>query len=191
MRYRTLLVAALTLATSAVAGLGQGSAESPSWAAAKAKTALGGSYAVSETPWSAATFNTSGPRFTLWYVSSPRGGRTAVILNGKAAGVINMYSPQVKRAFKPFVGVRGNNTVQLVVLAERDPASAGWRVNLDAFSPTRSTCARGCRKNPPIVKQQAAPILDGSVWYPMSVPDSNSRTYSVAVGSYVRGADVA
>jgi hypothetical protein len=191
MRYRTLLVAAMTLVTSAVAGLGQGRAESPSWMQAKAKTALGSSYAVSETPWSAATFNTSGPRFTLWYVASPRGGRAAIILNGKAAGVIDMYSPKVKRASKPFVGRRGNNTVQFVVLAERNPASAGWRVNLDAFSPTRNTCARGCRKNPPIVKQQAAPTLDGSVWYPASVPDNSSRAYSVAVGSYVRGADVA
>lgn len=180
------------------------------WTSAKSKTAHGRAFQTASLTGASATFNVRGKRFAMWYVAGPSNGKVAVLVNGKRVRTLDQYAPRASRRAVSLTGTKAVNQVQVVVLSTKNRRSKGTKVNVDAFSPTTRSCARGCTRNPKPKTQQAAsvpttPVTTPSggplqsvipasageaVWYPTTVPSRASAEWTVAIGSYVRSRDV-
>ena len=159
------------------------------WAVTENRTAHGGSVVVSGTPWSGASFTARGPRVVMWYVASERGGKAAVLLNGRRVATVDMYAKRTTKRAITLRGVAGQNVVQVVVLPERNAKSKGNRIAVDAFSQNAKTCSKGCAKTPTPLHTTTTELADSGTWYPSEVPATDSALWTVAISSYVRGRD--
>lgn len=199
MRRTPLLAAALAVSCvvaslpGPIAGATDGAQPGSLWTERRSRVAHGASMLGVNAIGASATFSVKGRSFALWYVAGPKNGRLAVFVNGKRVRTIDQYSPKrVRRSVLLRAGAP-TNKVQVVALATRNPRSQGTHVNVDAFSPSARTCAKGCRRTPrPIevtgVRREGA--IEDAIWYPQSVPTQDSPQWTVAVGSYVRVRDV-
>ena len=171
----------------------QPAATSSLWQAKKSKTAHGRSFLTVDAIGASASFQVKGKSFALWYVAGSRNGKVAVFVNGKRVRTIDQYATRPTRKAVQLRGVSGSNTVQVIALATRHRNSQGTRVNVDAFSPTTRSCARGCQRNPTpseITGSAMTTAAREAMWFPQSVPAQLSSDWNVAVGSYVRARDV-
>lgn len=163
------------------------------WQAKKSKTAIGRSFLTVNAIGASASFQVRGRSFALRYVSGPSSGKIAVLVNGTRVRTIDQYS---QRPTKRAVQLRGSNsvnTVQVIALATRNKNSKGTRVNVDAFSPSSRSCAKGCQRNPVPTEITGSSFVGAakeSMWFPQVVPELTSPDWVVAVGSYVRARDV-
>ena len=180
------------------------------WTSAASRTAHGRAFQTASLTGASATFAVRGPRFAMWFVAGPSNGKVAVLVNGKRVRTLDQYAPRAVRRAVALSGTKPLNAVQLVVLSTKNSRSAGTKVNVDAFSPTTRSCAKGCTRNPvPTVRQTAVvPVTSPTtptggplqsvipagaaeaVWYPAAVPARTSPEWAVAIGSYVRSRDV-
>lgn len=162
------------------------------WKTVASRTAHGGSLHRTTITGASARFAVKGKRFAMWFVAGPRNGRVAVFVNGRRVRTVDQYAPRTVRRSVAFVSSRSSNEVRVVALSTRNRASRGTAVNVDAFSPTRSRCAKGCTRSPAILHNEAAAAATASEapWYPAAVPARSSPEWTVAIGSYVRGRDV-
>jgi hypothetical protein len=163
--------------------------QAASWTSSKSGIAHGGSVMVSGTPWAGASFSVKGPRVVMWYVASERGGKAAVLLNGRRVKTLDTYSKRSTKRAVTLRGVSGQNVLQVIVLPERHPKSKGTRIAVDAFSQNPKTCSKGCTKSPRPLHTTTAAIEGTGTWYPTVVPETNSALWTVAISSYVRGRD--
>jgi hypothetical protein len=168
---------------------GNGAQAAGVWVETQSGRAHGGSVLVTETPWAGASFTVPGPRIALWYVANERGGRAAVLVNGRRVRTVEMYAKRSVRKAVLLRGRAGENVVQVIALPERHASAKGGRVNVDAFGPSARSCARGCTRTPIPVRTAAGEVGETGTWYPAAVPDSQSAAWNVAIGSYVRGRD--
>lgn len=163
------------------------------WKAKKSKTAHGRSFLSVNAIGASASFRVKGKSFALWYVAGSRNGKVAVFVNGKRVRTINQYAPRPTRRAVQLRGTKKTNTVQVIALATRHQNSRGTRVNVDAFSPSSRSCAKGCRRNPRPTEITGSAMTTASseaMLFPASVPEQLSSDWGVAVGSYVRARDV-
>ena len=171
----------------------QSSATSSLWQANKSKTAHGRSFLTVNAIGASATFQVKGKSFALWYVAGSRNGKVAVFVNGQRVRTIDQYAPRPTRRAVQLRGIDGLNTVQVIALATRHRNSKGTRVNVDAFSPSSRSCAKGCRRNPrptEITGSAMTTAAREAMLFPAAVPQQLSPDWGVAVGSYVRARDV-
>jgi len=163
------------------------------WKAKKSKTALGRSFLTVNAIGASATFQVKGKSFALRYVAGSRNGKVAVFVNGKRVRTIDQYAPRPTRRAVQLRGINGLNTVQVIALATRHRNSKGTRVNVDAFSPSSRSCAKGCRRNPRPIEVTGSAMTTAArdaMLFPAAVPQQLSPDWGVAVGSYVRARDV-
>jgi hypothetical protein len=162
------------------------------WASAKSRTALGGAFSTASRTGASATFVVKGKVFRMWYVAGPKNGKLAVLINGRRVTTIDQYSARALRKSVRLTGTKTKNSVQVIVLSTRNRSSKGTKVNVDAFGPNTSKCAKGCVRSPQPSVQQAGMTVNASdaIWYPTTVPVQGSTDWPVAIGSYVRGRDV-
>jgi len=187
-------VAATAVALCVTAGLPTRSqaTQSPAlWVQSPNRLAHGKSVLVTETPWAGVTHSVVGPKIALWYLANERGGKALVLLNGKRVKTVDMYAKRSARKAVALRGAAGNNVIQVIALPNRNVKSKGNRVNIDAFSTSTRSCARGCKRNPTPVNQSAGEVADTGTWYPQAVPATSSEWWPVAISSYVRGGDTA
>ena len=171
----------------------QTSVTSSLWQAKKSKTAHGRSFLTVNAIGASASFQVKGKSFALWYVAGSQNGKVAVLVNGKRVRTIDQYAPLPTRKSVQLRGVSGTNTVQVIALSTRNRKSQGTRVNVDAFSPTTRSCAKGCKPNPTPSEITGSAITSAvreAIWFPQVVPQQLAPDWGVAVGSYVRARDV-
>lgn len=139
-----------------------------------------------------ALYTVKGRSFSMWFVAGPRNGRVAVFVNGRKVRTVDQYAPRSVRRSVRLSSRTASSTVMLVALSTRDRRSKGTTVNVDAFSPSASSCARGCAKNPVLLAREAAALAASpeAPWYPSAVPARTAPEWVVAIGSYVRYKDV-
>lgn len=162
------------------------------WVMAKSRSAHGGAIHATSITGASALFDVPRRTFALWYLAGPKNGRVAVFVNGKKVRTIDQYAPRTIRKAVALRGAKRINSVMLVALSTRNTKSKGTKVNVDAFSPTSSSCAKGCTRNPRILAREASAlaVTSEAPWYPAAVPEKSSPEWVVAIGSYVRGRDV-
>jgi len=163
------------------------------WQAKKSKTAHGQSFLTVNAIGASASFRVKGKSFALWYVAGPRNGKLAVLVNGKRVRTIDQYASRPTRKAVQLRSTIRTNTVQVIALSTRNKKSRGTRVNVDAFSPSTRSCAKGCQRNPKpseITGSAMSTSAREAMWFPASVPNQLASQWSVAVGSYVRARDV-
>ena len=192
MTRTTHVMAALTVmlcATISVSSQSQASSDISPWAVTSNKLAHGKSILVTETPWAGASFNVTGPKISLWYLANERGGQAMVLLNGKRAKTIDMYSKRTIKKAIPLLGVTGTNIVQVIALPQRNVKAKGQRINVDAFSTSTRSCSINCTTTPTIINVSRGELGDTGTWYPQAVPQTTDEMWPVAIGSYVRNRD--
>lgn len=181
------------LPTAARAALIPHTVSASSWVLGKSKSAHGGSLLSASTTGASATFSVKRKSFALWYVAGPSQGKLAVLVNGRRVKTVDQYSSRVMRRSVALSGSKSVNVVQVVALSTRNVRSRGTKVNVDAFSPTARQCSAGCIKNPLHleINNPSSASYGDAAWYPTGVPLRSLVEWTVAVGSYVRGQDVA
>ena len=162
------------------------------WKSRASSIAQGGSVHSTSITGASALFEVRGKTFALWFIAGPKNGKVAVFLNGRKSRVIDQYAPRPVRRAVMFRSPKMTNSVMAVALSTRNKSSKGTAVNVDAFGPSSSRCAKGCIKTPRILDREAAAQAAGpeAPWYPTGVPARNAAEWVVPVGSYVRGRDV-
>lgn len=188
----TLVVASASSSPTEAISAQNSPATTTIWAAAKSRTALGGSFYTASRTGASASFSVKRKTFRMWYVAGPANGKLAVFVNGKRAATVDQYSARASKRSVRLSGTKSKNNVQVIVLATRNKKSRGIKVNVDAFGPNASTCRVGCTRSPKPTVQLAGMTVTSAeaIWYPTAVPERTSREWPVAIGSYVRGRDV-
>jgi hypothetical protein len=190
---RALAVVALLLAGAITTTSVNAASVSTPWKKAHTKIAFGASVWTTSTTGAALTFTVKGKSFAMWFTAGPKNGKVAVYVNGKRSRIVDQYSARTIRRAVSFTRAKTTNKVMVVALSTKNKKSKGTKVTVDAFSPNTSRCTKGCTKNP--IPHSVPGIVEISgtdqVWYPSAVPAANSREWVVAIGSYVRGKDVA
>ena len=163
------------------------------WKQAPTKNAFGASVWATSTTGAALTFTVKGKSFAMWFTAGPKNGKVAVYVNGKRSRIVDQYSAKTIRRAVVFTRAKTTNSVMVVALSTRNKNSKGTKVTVDAFSPNALRCTKGCVKSPIPNSVPGVVEISGTdqVWYPSAVPASNSPEWVVAIGSYVRGKDVA
>ena len=163
------------------------------WSQAPAKIAFGGSVWTTSTTGAALTFTVKGKSFAMWFTAGPKNGKVAVFVNGKRSRIVDQYSPKTIRRAVVMARAKSTNSVMVVALSTKNKKSKGTKVTVDAFSPNAVRCTKGCVKSPVPHSVPGVVEITGTdqVWYPTAVPSSSSPEWVVAIGSYVRGQDVA
>lgn len=189
--FRWMMAAAIAVGALASFAPSDARAEGP-WNAVRNKRALGGSTLQTAVTGAVAAFDVQARTFSVWYLAGPKNGRLALYLNGAPYKVIDQWAPS--QTPKPFVvrSSRPVNTVMFVALGTKRAKSKGTLVNVDAISPQRDRCAKGCLRTPiaAFVLNSLSEIAADPVWYPDVVPTADQPRFNVAIGSYVRGQDV-
>lgn len=188
----TLVVVSAAPSSSKAASPQNSPALTTIWAAAKSRTAIGGSMYTASRTGASATFSVKRKTFRMWYVAGPANGKLAVLVNGKRVATVDQYSAKATKRSVRLSGRKKTNVVQVIVLSTRNKSSRGIKVNVDAFGPNSSTCKSGCVRSPRPTVQQAGMTVNAAeaIWYPSAVPERASTDWPVAIGSYVRGRDV-
>ena len=162
------------------------------WKSRAVSVAHGGSVHSTSITGASALYEVRGKSFAMWFVAGPKNGRVAVFLNGKKVRVVDQYAPRTIRKAVTFRSVKSANTVMAVALSTRNRNSKGTAVNIDAFGPSATRCAKGCTRSPRILDREASAqaVNSQAPWYPTAVPAKTSAEWVVPIGSYVRGRDV-
>ena len=162
------------------------------WKSRAVSVAHGGSVHSTSITGASALFDVRGKSFAMWFVAGPKNGKVAVFLNGKKVKVIDQYAPRTTRRAVTFRSAKSVNTVMAVALSTRNRNSKGTAVNIDAFGPSATRCAKGCTRSPRILDREASTqaVSSQAPWYPTAVPAKTSAEWIVPIGSYVRGRDV-
>jgi len=190
---RALAVAAVLVAGAITTTSVKAVSVSAPWKQAPTKIAFGASVWTTSTTGAALTFTVKGKSFAMWFTAGPKNGKVAVYVNGKRSRVVDQYSFKTIRRAVVFTRAKSTNSVMVVALSTRNIKSKGTKVTVDAFSPNALRCTKGCVKSPIPNSVPGVVEITGTdqVWYPSAVPASNSSEWVVAIGSYVRGKDVA
>ena len=190
---RALAVVALLIAGAITTSSVNAASVSTPWKKAPAKIAFGASVWTTSTTGAALTFTVKGKSFAMWFTAGPKNGKVAVYVNGKRSRIVDQYSAKTIRRAVVFTRAKTTNSVMVVALSTKNQKSKGTNVTVDAFSPNALRCAKGCIKTPIPRSLPGVVEISGTdqVWYPSAVPASNSPEWVVAIGSYVRGKDVA
>ena len=162
------------------------------WQSRAVSVAHGGSVHSTSITGASALFDVRGKSFAMWFVAGPKNGKVAVFLNGKKVKVVDQYAPRTTRRAVTFRSAKSVNTVMAVALSTRNRNSKGTAVNIDAFGPSATRCAKGCTRSPRILDREASTqaVSSQAPWYPTAVPAKTSAEWVVPIGSYVRGRDV-
>jgi lysozyme len=105
------------------------------WSTVRRSDALGGTLTRSSTGGASATFQVEGAQFAVVADRTPSSGRLDVIVDGKLAERISLYSRMNDARRVVYVGSmpRGRHTVRLRVVGSREAASSGTWVRLDGL----------------------------------------------------------
>ena len=190
---RALAVVAVVLAGGLSTSTAHAISVAAPWSQAPAKIAFGGSVWTTSTTGAALTFTVKGKSFAMWFTAGPKNGKVAVFVNGKRSRIVDQYSPKTIRRAVVMARAKSTNSVMVVALSTKNKKSKGTKVTVDAFSPNAVRCTKGCVKSPVPHSVPGVVEITGTdqVWYPTAVPSSSSPEWVVAIGSYVRGQDVA
>ena len=190
---RALAVVAVVLAGGLSTSTAHAISVAAPWSQAPAKIAFGGSVWTTSTTGAALTFTVKGKSFAMWFAAGPKNGKVAVFVNGKRSRIVDQYSPKTIRRAVVMARAKSTNSVMVVALSTKNKKSKGTKVTVDAFSPNAVRCTKGCVKSPVPHSVPGVVEITGTdqVWYPTAVPSSSSPEWVVAIGSYVRGQDVA
>lgn len=187
-----MIVALVMLCASLVSVLPSAQAMPSPWAMKKSARAFGGQHFIASVTGATVVFTVKGPSFTMWYTATKTSGKAAIFINGKKVRTLDQYSPRTVRRSTSFTKTAKVNRVTIIVLATKNAKSKGKRIIVDAFSTTTAKCASNCDKNPTPINMLGEVSEAGlsPEWYPAAVPARSDATWTVAVGSYVRGRDV-
>ena len=189
---RALAVVALLIAGAITSTSAQAITVSAPWTKAPIKVAYGGTVWSTSTTGAALSFTVKGKSFAMWFTAGPKNGKVAVYVNGKRSRIVDQYAPKTIRRAVVMTRAQAVNTVMVVALSTKNKKSLGTKVTVDAFSPNALRCGKGCVRTPIPHSVPGKVEISGTdqVWYPSVVPESTSREWVVAIGSYVRGRDV-
>ena len=189
---RALAVVALLIAGAITSTSAQAITVSAPWTKAPIKVAYGGTVWSTSTTGAALSFTVKGKSFAMWFTAGPKNGKVAVYVNGKRSRIVDQYAPKTIRRAVVMTRAQAVNTVMVVALSTKNKKSLGTKVTVDAFSPNAYRCGKGCVRTPIPHSVPGKVEISGTdqVWYPSVVPESTSREWVVAIGSYVRGRDV-
>ena len=187
-----LLAACAAVPALSAAGHVSAVAVPSAWKVKPSSLALGRQVHSTSITGASAQFKVSGRAFSLWYLAGPRNGRVAVFVNGRKVATVDQYAPRTVRRSVRLSSSRSASTVMVVALSTRNKLSKGTAVNVDAFSRTAGSCAKGCVRNPVLLAREAEALAVSSEapWYPKAVPAKSAPEWVVAIGSYVRYKDV-
>ena len=162
------------------------------WKTKAVSLAHGGSVHSTSITGASALFNVNRKTFAMWFVAGPKNGRVAVFVNGKKVRVVDQYGTRTSRRSVMLRSTTSSNSVMVVALSTRNKKSRGTTVNIDAFGPSATKCAKGCTRNPVMLDREASSlaVTSEAPWYPAAVPARTSPEWVVPIGSYVRGRDV-
>ena len=97
----------------------------------------GGTVSYSNVVGDSVCFRFTGAGIRYYYTGAPNRGMAEVRIDGRGAGVVDLYSPKIawhrERRFENLGP--GEHTFELRVLGRRNPASSGVYVDLDALEP--------------------------------------------------------
>ena len=189
---RALAVVALLIAGAISSTSAQAITVSAPWTKAPIKVAYGGTVWSTSTTGAALSFTVKGKSFAMWFTAGPKNGKVAVYVNGKRSRIVDQYAPKTIRRAVVMTRAQAVNTVMVVALSTKNKKSLGTKVTVDAFSPNAYRCGKGCVRTPIPHSVPGKVEISGTdqVWYPSVVPETTSREWVVAIGSYVRGRDV-
>jgi len=105
------------------------------WKGVAATTASGGSYRVSTTGNSSATFNFTGTAVDWITYTGPGWGKAEVYIDGFDKGTVDLYAASVHpQTVKSYSGLTsGPHSIQIKVLGTHNPATTSTAVPVDAF----------------------------------------------------------
>jgi hypothetical protein len=189
---RSLVVAVVVaLLVGPLAGSDRVSAETP-WTKVKNRAAHGGATMQTQNPGAVVAYQVQARKFAIWYVAGPGNGRIAVYLNGARVRIVDQYAPKREQRSIVLKSTRPVNSVMVVALGTKRPKSTGALVNVDAISPTPTTCTKACLRapEPTMMLSSLSELALDPVWYPAAALTPDQPLFNVAIGSYVRGQDV-
>jgi FG-GAP-like repeat/FG-GAP repeat len=139
------------------------------WRGIKDGRASGGSYRLSSTPDDDLTFKFSGAAIKWITRKGPDMGEVRVTIDGTKLYTVDLYSPTVAWKWpQVFRGLgNGSHTFELVVLADKNPASTDSKVVLDAFQVGTTTT------------QDTSRLVKYCEWKNASALDASGGTYRV------------
>lgn len=109
---------------------------SSAWSVANDANATDGRYRISSTAGATTTFTFTGDSITWITAKGPAYGKAEVFIDGVSKGVVDLYNAtQVWQYQQSYTGLgAGNHTITVKVLGQKNSASSGYGVVVDAFA---------------------------------------------------------